>query len=102
LTTWDPPLRPIVATNPSSGTTRADAYYSSINCSFVKNCFDKALNGDFDFLDGVVFLNGCDHSRRMYDNWRFAKMNPYNTLKGLKKMVLKSKYIEIAKKKYSL
>ena len=42
----------------SKGTTRADAYYSSINCTFVKLCFNKALNGDFAFLDGVVFLNG--------------------------------------------
>jgi benzoyl-CoA reductase subunit C len=58
----------------NSGTTRADAYYSSINCTFVKLCFNKALNGDFAFLDGVVFVNGCDHSRRMYDNWRFAKI----------------------------
>jgi benzoyl-CoA reductase/2-hydroxyglutaryl-CoA dehydratase subunit BcrC/BadD/HgdB len=60
----------------SKGTTRADAYYSSINCTFVKLCFNKALNGDFAFLDGVVFLNGCDHSRRMYDNWRYAGIGP--------------------------
>lgn len=58
----------------SKGTTRADAYYSSINCTFVKLCFNKALNGDFAFLDGVVFANGCDHTRRMYDNWRYSKI----------------------------
>lgn len=56
----------------SKSTTKADAYYSAINCTFVKHCFNKALNGDFAFLDGVVFVNGCDHSRRMYDNWRYA------------------------------
>ena len=60
----------------SKGTTRADAYYSSINCTFVKRCFDKALNGDFAFLDGVIFVNGCDHARRMYDNWRYSKITP--------------------------
>ena len=60
----------------SKGTTRADAYYSSINCTFVKHCFNKALSGDFAFLDGVVFVNGCDHSRRMYDNWRYAGIGP--------------------------
>ncbi|PKN38019.1 MAG: 2-hydroxyacyl-CoA dehydratase [Deltaproteobacteria bacterium HGW-Deltaproteobacteria-2] len=60
----------------SKSTTKADAYYSSINCTFVKHCFNKALNGDFDFLDGVVFVNGCDHSRRMYDNWRYAGIGP--------------------------
>jgi benzoyl-CoA reductase/2-hydroxyglutaryl-CoA dehydratase subunit BcrC/BadD/HgdB len=60
----------------SKSTTKADAYYSSINCTFVKHCFNKALNGDFAFLDGVVFVNGCDHSRRMYDNWRYAGIGP--------------------------
>jgi len=60
----------------SKGTTRADAFYSSINCTFVKRCFDKALNGDFAFLDGVIFVNGCDHARRMYDNWRYSKITP--------------------------
>jgi benzoyl-CoA reductase/2-hydroxyglutaryl-CoA dehydratase subunit BcrC/BadD/HgdB len=60
----------------SKSTTKADAYYSSINCTFVKHCFNKALNGDFNFLDGVVFVNGCDHSRRMYDNWRYAGIGP--------------------------
>lgn len=60
----------------SKSTTKADAYYSSINCTFVKHCFNKALNGDFAFLDGVVFVNGCDHSRRMYDNWRFSGLAP--------------------------
>lgn len=60
----------------SKGSTRADAYYSSINCTFVKLCFNKALSGDFAFLDGVVFVNGCDHSRRMYDNWRYAGIGP--------------------------
>jgi benzoyl-CoA reductase/2-hydroxyglutaryl-CoA dehydratase subunit BcrC/BadD/HgdB len=60
----------------SKSTTKADAYYSSINCTFVKHCFNKALSGDFAFLDGVVFVNGCDHSRRMYDNWRYAGIGP--------------------------
>jgi len=60
----------------NDGTKRADAYYSSINCTFVRLCFNKALAGDFEFLDGVVFVNGCDHSRRMYDNWRYAGIAP--------------------------
>ncbi len=60
----------------STGTTKGDIYFSSLNCTFVKRCFDKALHGDFDFLDGVVFLNGCDHTRRMYDNWRHAGIDP--------------------------
>jgi benzoyl-CoA reductase subunit C len=60
----------------SSGTDLADAYYAPLNCSFVRHCFNKALKGEFDFLDGVVFMNGCDHTRRMYDNWRYSGHKP--------------------------
>ena len=54
----------------------ADAYYAPLHGSFVRHCFDRALRGDFGFLDGVVFMNGCDHTRRMYDNWRYSKTGP--------------------------
>ncbi len=60
----------------SRGTHQGDIYFSSLNCSFVRNCFDKALRKDFSFLSGVVFLNGCDHTRRVYDNWRHAELPP--------------------------
>ena len=60
----------------SVGTHRGDEYFSGLNCSFVRHCFDKALCGDFEFLDGVVFSNGCDHTRRTYDNWRHAELPP--------------------------
>lgn len=60
----------------TEGTLKGDIYFSSLNCTFVRHCFDKALKGDFDFLDGIVFLNGCDHTRRMYDNWRHADLSP--------------------------
>jgi len=54
----------------STSTEESDAYYSSINCSFVRHCFNLALTGEFKFLDGVVCVNSCDHVRRIYDNWK--------------------------------
>lgn len=60
----------------SRGTQKGDVYFASINCTFVRNCFDKVLHGDFSFLQGVVILNGCDHTRRIYDNWRHADVPP--------------------------
>jgi len=60
----------------SRGTQKGDVYFASINCTFVRNCFDKVLHGDFSFLQGVVILNGCDHTRRIYDNWRHADVAP--------------------------
>ncbi|KQC10142.1 MAG: hypothetical protein APR62_02100, partial [Smithella sp. SDB] len=57
----------------SSGTAKGDIYYSPLNCTFTRHCFDRAFRGGFDFLDAVIFMNGCDHTRRMYDNWRHAR-----------------------------
>ncbi|PKN23927.1 MAG: 2-hydroxyacyl-CoA dehydratase [Deltaproteobacteria bacterium HGW-Deltaproteobacteria-22] len=56
----------------SEGTSLGDTYFSSANCSFVRRVLDKGLRGDFDFLDGIVFMNGCDHNRRLFDNWSYA------------------------------
>lgn len=47
----------------------ADALMSPFNCTFVKSCLEYALNGEFDFLDGLVSMNSCDHIRRLYDIW---------------------------------
>ena len=44
----------------STGTELADAYFTRLNCSFPRNCFNLALEGEFDFLDGLVGINSCD------------------------------------------
>lgn len=51
-------------------TELADAYLSSINCSFCRRAFNAGLDGGYDFLEGAIWLNNCDHVRRIYDNWR--------------------------------
>ncbi len=59
------------------GTAIADAYLSRIaHCSFARSVLELALTGEYDFLDGVVFTNGCDHTRRAYDNWRAQEKTP--------------------------
>jgi benzoyl-CoA reductase/2-hydroxyglutaryl-CoA dehydratase subunit BcrC/BadD/HgdB len=60
----------------SPGTDAADLYFTSMNCSFPRHCFSLALNGEFDFLDGVLCINSCDQIRRMYDNWRLKIGTP--------------------------
>ncbi len=54
----------------STGTDLADAYFTNLNCSFPRHCLNLALEGEFEFLDGVVGINSCDHIRRLYDNWK--------------------------------
>ena len=62
----------------STSTEESDAFFSGINCSFPRHCFNLALTGEFKFLDGVICINSCDHVRRIYDNWiRFVPDTPF-------------------------
>jgi len=57
----------------SSQTEIADAHLSRFNCSFCRSCLQLGLEGKFDFLDGMIETNGCDHLRGMIENWHYAK-----------------------------
>ncbi len=61
----------------SSGTELADAFFSSINCSFPRHCMNEALNGNFDFLNGLIVPNSCDNVRRVYDHWIRQMKTPF-------------------------
>jgi len=50
-------------------TELADSHMGVFNCSYTRHCLEKALDGGYAFLDGFVFMPGCDHMRRLYDNW---------------------------------
>jgi bzd-type benzoyl-CoA reductase N subunit len=71
----------------STGTELSDAFFSSINCSFVRHTFNRALQGKYDFLDGLVCISSCDHVRRVYDNWKRNFGTPYLTVMSLPKKV---------------
>jgi len=51
----------------------ADARMARFNCSFCRSCLQLALDGTYDFLDGLVETNGCDHLRGMFENWQHSK-----------------------------
>jgi len=70
----------------STGTELADAYLSSINCSFCRHCYNMGLQGEYDFLEGLVWLNNCDHVRRIYDNWIRKVDTPFTKMMSLPKM----------------
>lgn len=54
----------------ASDTSHADSYLTRVNCTFSRCCLELAFTGGYDFLDGAIFSNGCDHIRRTYDNWK--------------------------------
>ncbi len=51
----------------------ADAHLSRFNCSFCRSCLQLGLDGTYDFLDGMIETNGCDHLRGMIENWAYVK-----------------------------
>lgn len=69
----------------STGTDLADTCVSSINCSFVRHSLDLALRGEYSFLDGVIWVNSCDHVRRIYDHWKRKVETSYLRLLALPK-----------------
>ncbi len=53
-------------------TEMADAYLSRFNCGFCRSCLQLGLDGTYDFFDGLVETNGCDHLRGMFENWQYV------------------------------
>ncbi|MFO8101852.1 MAG: 2-hydroxyacyl-CoA dehydratase family protein [Dehalococcoidia bacterium] len=69
----------------SQGTDLADAFFSTINCTFSRHSFNQALRGEFDFLDAFVMLNSCDNVRRIYDHWIRQFETPFTHFLSLPK-----------------
>lgn len=57
----------------SSGREDDDVYLGRNLCSFVHSVFGGALNGDYNFLSGVIIAECCECMRRMYDGWQTNK-----------------------------
>jgi benzoyl-CoA reductase subunit C len=58
-------------------TPLADAHLPQNVCSFCRSCFDQALRGKYDYLDGYIMSNTCDNCGMMYDMWRYHVKVPY-------------------------
>lgn len=51
----------------SEDSSRGDAYLSARVCTYVRHVMSLALEGHYDFLDGEISTNTCDHVRRSAD-----------------------------------
>jgi benzoyl-CoA reductase/2-hydroxyglutaryl-CoA dehydratase subunit BcrC/BadD/HgdB len=51
----------------SEDSSPGDAYLSGRTCTYVRHVMSLVLEGKYDFLDGEVSLNTCDHVRRAAD-----------------------------------
>ncbi len=68
---------PIMITGNSESTKHADTYLPINTCSFTRSCFDSALKGSYDYLDGLVASNSCDNRNKILDLWRRHVKIPY-------------------------
>jgi bzd-type benzoyl-CoA reductase N subunit len=59
---------------------QADAYIEPMACPFARSCFNKALKGEYDFLDGFVAPHSCDTIERIYHIWHHEKPASFNHL----------------------
>lgn len=59
----------------ASGTQYAEAYFRQLTCNYTRCTFNQIIEGRWDFLDGAVIFNNCDHMRRIYDNWKLLPNN---------------------------
>jgi len=54
----------------AGGTSRAEVYLTPIcTCKWSRSIVELAYDGEYDFLDELVGMNSCDHSRRAHEFW---------------------------------
>ncbi len=63
--------------NVSESITKGDAYMETIVCPFVRNVFDAAVKGKYDFLDGMLLPHQCDSIDRTNETWSYTLNLPY-------------------------
>jgi bzd-type benzoyl-CoA reductase N subunit len=51
-------------------TSLADVYMHRFNCTYARCMLQAGLSGEYRFLDGFCFLNGCEQIRRIYEIWK--------------------------------
>ena len=58
-------------------TTEADMHFPTNLCPYCKSCFDQALKGRYDYLDGLVIPNVCNMIKSMYGFSKLLLKAPY-------------------------
>ncbi len=77
-----------IRTTGNKDTELGDIYMVRFTCSFVRATLDMALKGIYDFLDGFLVCNSCDHSRRMYELFDLKVFNRENFKKKVSRFYL--------------
>jgi len=72
--------------------TQADTYLETIMCPFIRSCFDLALKGKFDFVDGLVMPHACDAIVKVGEVWPHYHKPEYTHFLNVPHMVYPSSF----------
>lgn len=64
-------FQPIKLNTRDEAIKQADGYTHNTVCAYVRQILDIALEGGWNQLAGMIFVNSCDAMRRLYDLWRY-------------------------------
>ena len=97
---------PVMVFGNLKSTKLADVHLPINTCSFSRSCFNSALMGDYNYLDGFVSSNSCDNRDKIFDMWRHYIKIPYlhfiNTPRSRTELAYNFYYSEILRFKSSL
>ncbi|MFO7951385.1 MAG: 2-hydroxyacyl-CoA dehydratase family protein [Bacillota bacterium] len=65
---------------PGGDTSAADACVEPYGCTYVRNIFARSLEGELEFLDGLVISHSCDMVQRLYGIWTYYRPLEYSYL----------------------
>jgi len=68
---------PVMVFGDPGDTRFADVHLPVNTCSFARSCFNSALKGDYNYLDGFVASSSCDNRDKIFDMWRYRTKIPY-------------------------
>jgi benzoyl-CoA reductase subunit C len=68
---------PVMVFGNVESTKLADVHLPVNTCSFARSCFNSALKGDYDYLDGFVASSSCDNRDKIFDMWRYHVKIPF-------------------------
>ena len=81
-----------IAGDPTETISEADTHLEAIMCPYVRSCFDIALKGRYEFLDGLVVPHSCDSIERIYNIWRHQLKPDYSHFITVPHVVFDSSY----------
>jgi benzoyl-CoA reductase subunit C len=70
-------MLPVRLLGEHQSTAEADVHFPVNVCPYPKACFDQALRGHYDYLDGMVVPNVCDMVRAMFGFWQLNFSLPF-------------------------